>query len=291
MANAGVGLWFSTYTRKTNSLLDTIAFDSFTIETTEVVLTDLGDSVVSSIVNILNPRIDTINLVLGLDTVIHLGFRYERVYQRYTEAPYFYTSTNFSLQYGTPDTVVSDTFSQDDFAFWDYTDFGWHYKGWVVAPSVEEHGASVGNFTLPAWGYTVTGKDALPGYEGGLISTGTFDHIDQPDDDGAKYAIGPRVPPFPGDEFFVGLPNGAPDTLNLVPNASGNTGVVFISLEPDNFVTDTTNFPLIIFFDQLPETPFNPQTDSLDQNTMDGLINTNNPARGFPIIKVDIKRF
>ncbi len=290
-ADAGVGLWFSTYSRNRTEILDTTAFDSFVIGST---WTDhlVGDKTeITVVVDIIDPRIDTVELVFGLDTIIHQSFQYERVTQRFTEPPYLGTSTLFYIQVGEPYSLTYDQFTQDDFAFWDYSSFGWHYKGWIVSPTITTAGASEGEFTLPAWGYTVTGKNALPGYEGGLISTGTFDHIDQPDDDGAKYAIGPRVPPFPGDEFFVGLPNGAPDTLNLVPNASGNTGVVFISLEPDNFVTDTTNFPLIIFFDQLPETPFNPQTDSLDQNTMDGLINTNNPARGFPIIKVDIKRF
>ncbi|MFH2050246.1 MAG: hypothetical protein ABIJ12_12450 [bacterium] len=294
MENAGVGLWFSTYNIRTDTIIDTIAFDSISIDTTCGVSAINGnaDTIITVIMDILNPRIDTIKLVRGLDTIIHQSFQYDRKLETYTEAPYCTTHVQFwglEVTHGYP--LTYDEFTQDDFAFWDYTKFGWHYKGWVVSPSISDAGASVGSFTLPAWGYTVTGQDALPGYEGGIISTGTFDKIDEPDDDGARYAIGPRVPPYPGDEFFINLPNNAPDTLNLVPNPFGNQGVVFISLEPDNFVTDTTNFPLIIFFDPLPETPFDPHTESLDQNTMDGLINTNNPARGFPIIKVDIKRF
>jgi len=291
-ANAGVGLWFSTYIRINTVLLDTIIFDSVTIDTDCVnEINGRTDTTVTFIMDILNPRIDTHKIVFGIDTFLHIGFQYDRKIETFTHPPYCTTEVEFYVQTSPPDTVTYDQFTQDDFALWDYSDFGWHYKGWVVSPSISDAGASQGNFTLPAWGHTITGKDALPGYEGGLISTGTFNNIDQPDDDGGKYAIGPRVPPYPGDEFFVGLPNGVAGPLDLVPESDGNQGVVFISLEPDNFVTDTTNFPLIIFFDQLPETPFNPLTDSLDQNTMDGLINTNNPSRGFPIVSVDIRRY
>jgi hypothetical protein len=290
MANPGVGLWFSTYSRRNTQLVDTTEFVRFAVGSTWV--DNIGDKTeTTAVVGLLNPRIDTFDVVFGLDTFMHQSLQYELITEKFTSPPYLITNQSLFVEVGAPIDITYDQFTQDDFALWDYSDFGWHYKGWVVSPSITDAGASEGDFTLPAWGHTTTGKDALPGYEGGLISTGTFNNIDQPDDDGGKYAIGPRVPPYPGDEFFVGLPNGIAGPLDLVPEPTGNQGVVFISLEPDNFVTDTTNFPLIIFFDQLPETPFNPLTDSLDQNTMDGLINTNNPSRGFPIVSVDIRRY
>ena len=287
--NIGVGLWFSNYTRRTNVVWDTIAIDSITIDCTLVNdINGNSDTTITVIIDVLNPRIDTIGLVLGIDTISHQSFQYELKYETYTEPPYCTTDVDFYIQTSDTDTIYSDHFTQDDFALWDYSEINWHYKGWIVSPSIS--GASEGDFTLPAWGHTITGKNELPGYEGGLISTGTFDRIDEPDDDGGKYAIGPRIPPFPGDEFFLGLPNGASGPLNLVPNSEGNQGVVFISLEPDNFVTDSTNFPLIIFFEPLPEIPWDTLL-TLDQNTMTGLINSNNPTRGFPLVEVSIRRF
>ncbi|RKX26639.1 MAG: hypothetical protein DRP47_07875 [Candidatus Zixiibacteriota bacterium] len=287
--NTGAGLWLSSYQMVERALQDTIAFDSFTID--PIWIYDIGAKTETTVVvDIINPRIDTSNLILGLDTVEHIGFLFEDSTETFTKPAdsFLTTEVKFFLQYGPLDTVYYDLFTQDDFGLPDYSSFGWHYKTWIVAPVVKTEGASEGDFTLPAWGYTQIGLDRLPGYDGGMISTGTFTKIDEPDDDGARYAQSLRVPPFPGDEFFVDLPNGVSGPLNLLPNSYGNEGTVFIALEPDNFVTDTTNFPLIPFAWELLSSQ---EVISDSTATLFNLTHTNDPYWGFPKITVDIQRY
>ncbi len=283
----GSGLWFCSYQIINTQIVDTTVYDSFTIDSTW--LNDIGNNTeTTAVVNILNPRIETIELILGLDTFFHESFQYEIVAEKFTEAPFLTTEIHFFIEEAPGYSVTYDQFNQDDFALWDYSGLGWHYKGWIVAPSVTNGGASVGSFTMPSWGNTETGKDKLPGYQGGMLSTGTFNKIDEPDDDYAYYGLSSRIPPFPGDEFFVDLPNNATDTLDLL--AGANIGTIFISLEPDNFVTDTTNFPLLPFIGYFPDGNLNLGNVD-DEITMDNLTQTNDPYNGFPIIFVEIKRY
>jgi len=100
-----------------------------------------------------------------------------------------------------------------------------------------------------------------------------------------KYA---RVPDFPGDEFF-NVPNQSGGTGQLDLLQDGGEGTVFISLEPDNFVMDSTNFPLIPFLRKFPATM--PSLDDIQQETMDNLTETNDPYWGFPKVSVEVRRF
>jgi hypothetical protein len=62
------------------------------------------------------------------------------------------------------------------------------------------------------------------------------------------------IPPFPGEDF---LKSGLAGELGVVPvsaaqpfslaETGSDTAIVFISIEPDNYMDSTKNFPLILF--------------------------------------------
>jgi hypothetical protein len=176
-----------------------------------------------------------------------------------------------------------DQFTQDSFAMPDYTAYGWKYKGWVVSPYVSQ--TNVGAITRPAWTANNINDSLMPGINGGLLTTGTFAKINGPDD-GNPYAQSSRLPQFPGEDFIL-FPSG---WNGLVPNATGNSGTVFISLEPSNFVTDTTNFPLIAFTGKVPANRFQITGNQVIIN-MWNRTQVTDPRIGFPRIRVDIKTF
>ncbi|MCH7691159.1 MAG: acyltransferase [candidate division Zixibacteria bacterium] len=76
----------------------------------------------------------------------------------------------------------------------------------------------------------------------------------------------------------------------LVPLSNGNSGTVFISLEPTNFVTDTTNFPLIPFMSDVPSSKSVIDSSVVIINMLNRT-QTNDAFIGFPRIRVDIKTF
>lgn len=222
--------------------------------------------------------------VRGLDTFTRTVVRFDVETKIDSVPPYYTYSAN--IDYTVKDSsIVIDTFTQDDYGLPILTNFGWHYKGWVVSPYIDT--TAVGKITLPGW--SIIG-DEFNNSGGGLLTTGTFSDIAKPDD-ANPYVVSSRVPPYPGEDFLQNLP--APlDSVNLVPNSSGgNPGHVFITLEPNNFVTDTTNFPLIAFLGNLPDNR-SEVVDSLTQEfTLKGWMFSNDPYRGFPKIEVMIKRF
>lgn len=297
----GFGVWFSVYLEGIDSVRDTLSLDSFTLITkqdSDLVKPDTFTTYLDSIKN--DTAYDTAR-VFGLDTMWNTIVRFDSVLVEDTTWPYtvmdmsdtgtvFYYTVGDSL-----DTFHYDKFLQFDYGLPDYSAYGWKYKGWIVSPEVPVN--AVGQITKPAYSINFNSRDSLiPGIAGGLLTTGTFTDIAAPDD-GNPYSKGDqahqRVPPFPGEDFLRMLPFDMSNWRGLVPEEDGNSGTVFITLEPVNFVTDTTNFPLFVLIAPIPTA----QADLMDfeydleQFTMDNLTPTNRLTESFPKIVVDIRRF
>ena len=295
----GYGIWFSSYQRLFDSIRDTLSLDSFWVDTTYEIFP--RDTIIRNLINIFrdSTKCDTCPFIskdttriFGVDSFSHAVIRFYQDVQNDTAAAgdsILITIPNFIYTIGSLFAFNFDNFTQDSFALPDYTIYGWNYKGWVVSPTVAP--SAVGGVTLPAWRPNSDNDSLMPGINGGLLTTGTFSEINKPDNNN-PYVAGPRLPQFPGEDFIVNLPGGM-DTTNwggLVEFNSGNSGTVFISLEPTNFVTDTTNFPLIAFMGNVPESR-SIITSTIVIINMDNRTQTNDPSIGFPRIRVDIKAF
>jgi hypothetical protein len=295
----GFGVWFSVYLEGIDSVRDTLSLDSFVLITKQdtTLKPDTFTTYLTDIVN--DTAYDTIR-IFGLDTMLNMIVRFDSVLKTDTTWPYtvmdmsdtgtvFYYTVGDSL-----DIFHYDKFLQFDYGLPNYSAYGWKYKGWVVSPEVPTW--AVGKITLPAYSVNTNPSDSLiPGVEGGLLTTGTFTEIAESDSYN-PYSVGPRVPPFPGEDFLVNLPGGltVPPWEGLVPKATGNSGTIFITLEPVNFVTDTTNFPLFVLIAPIPTA----QEDLIDlenvieQFDMKNLTNVNSSTSyGFPNITVGIRRY
>ncbi len=286
----GYGLWFASYQQLFDSIRDTLSLDSFWVDTTYEIFP--RDTVIPNLIGISNITSGDTTRIFGVDSFNHAIIRFVQAVQIDTAAAgdsILVTIPNFIYTIGSLFAFNFDEFTQDSFALPEYSDYGWKYKGWVVSPTVSP--SAVGSATLPAWRPNSPNDSLMPGISGGLLTTGTFSKINKPDDNN-PYVAGPRLPQFPGEDFIANLPGGM-NTGNwggLVPLSSGNSGTVFISLEPTNFVTDTTNFPLIAFMADVP-----PVRDSITATVviinMQNRTQTNDPFIGFPRIRVDIKAF
>jgi hypothetical protein len=218
------------------------------------------------------------SLPLGLDSMWfrHIGAQQFVAYDIDSTWPRYYKRVSTTDIDSVVRSVTLDLFGQDDFGLPDYSAYGWKYQGWVVTaelPAEVENG--IGKFTPPAWDYKV-GVNLFPGDQGGLLTTGTFTHITQADDanpftDVIEWVVDSGAfldtvlmrPNLPGEDFFDtaaihaafgALPAAWDNGINLLPAPNGNTyGTVFITLEPDNRISDTTNSPLIIFSREFPQ--------------------------------------
>jgi hypothetical protein len=222
--------------------------------------------------------------------------------------------------------VIYDIFTQDDFGLPNYLDWGWKYQGWIVTPYFNDSlSLTAGEFTPPAWSYKSDLVNWFPGDTGRLFTTGTFSRIDTIDDadpftfelvEGDLWLYDTQFetimasvettidsqlvtkykrPYYPGEDFlntdslqvYYGI-----SSVNFMPSAySGRIeGTVFISMEPINRLTDTTNFPLIVFSGRLPAsmTLLNELGRVVDMlgrhSTVPG------QTEGFPEIKVKFNR-
>ncbi|HWR83717.1 MAG TPA: anti-sigma factor [Candidatus Deferrimicrobium sp.] len=320
-SNDGFGIWFTSYVEGRDSVRDTLRLDSFRLVTKEI--SPNNDTTTVYLDSIFNIRtVDTVR-VFGLDTFRSVVVRFDSVLDTDVTRPYtvlrpplstdvdtaswFYFVTDPPV-FDTIDTIIAehdttvyqfvsaDSFHYDKFLSYDaglldYSDLGWEYKGWVVSPAVPP--SALGEFTLPAYRIAGSTSDSLmPGIDGGLLTTGTFTSLASPDN-ANPYTLGPRVPPIPGEDFLVNLPPEITSWQGFLPQANNNSGTVFITLEPKNFPTDTTNFPLIVFARAIPRSR---SELALPANAIQGfpmwnLTHTNDYTRGFPLIVVDIKRF
>ncbi len=278
-AGDGEGLWFASYQRLNDSIQDTTSLDSFWVDSTKELF--FRDTVIFNLINIANITDTIITRFFGVDSYTVQVVRYDRDIQPDTVDAGdsgLVTIPGFDYTVGLMNRFNYDEFTQDSFALPDYSAYGWKYKGWVVSPYVSP--TIVGSITPPVWN-TVSFVDSLiPGINGGLLTTGTFSKINKPDDTN-PYALGPRLPQFPGEDFLLlGLNPGG-----LVPNFSGNSGTVFITLEPSNFVTDSTNFPLIAFMANIPDERAQITGNEVIIN-MRNWTQTIDPRIGFPRIRV-----
>jgi len=299
----GFGVWFSVYQEVVDSVRDTLSLDSFTLVTKEVDSLPKGteDTFTTYLVSIDSVRVYDTARVFGLDTMWDTIVRFVSVLDTDFTSPYtvmdmsdtgtvFYYTVGDSL-----DIFHYDNFLQFDYGLPDYSAYGWKYKGWIVSPEVPVN--AVGQITKPAYSINFNSSDSLiPGVAGGLLTTGTFTDIAAPDE-GNPFTIGDqgqqRVPPFPGEDFLRDLPFDMSNWRGLVPEVYGNSGTVFITLEPVNFTDTTTNFPLFVLIAPIPTAQVNLIDFEyvLEQFTMKTLTNTNDASRGFPKIVVDIRRF
>jgi len=317
----GSGVWFSSYRSTTDTLPDTLNM------TPTFVLTEIipeisivtGETLnIDSLTapypwDITNITADTSKLVfsqdtiiLGIDSFLHTAVTFGINSLADTSYPYEFRKFNFS--YATIfKTVDLDIFTQDKFALPDLTSFGWEYKGWVVSPQIS---AAAGTLTPPGWRFKLLNKNWIPGDTGGILTTGTFALIDQPDD-GNPFSL-PLIesingidttfkhPNYPGEDFLNGAALSAATggavtaPVNLVPNNTGNIGTIFITIEPVNNIDTTSNFPLLAFIGAVPSSR---STISAGFNTTIQ-VNMNNVTQtvfndviGFPEIIVSLSRF
>ncbi len=299
----GAAIWFSAYFERVARLQDTTALASWSIDTVwkDSFTENDGDSV-RSIVDISNIRDTVIQRIFGFDTVEQRIILYD--VETYEECDsgqctpgnpcLLTTRVNLTFSTGADTNMVYDAFLQLAYPLPDYSSYGWCYKGWVVSSIINDFGASLGEVTPPAWINYNTGFDSLlRAIDGGLLTTGKFTDIYQPDSanpyvDGANPA---RVPPFPGEDFLKNLPGGVDQAVNLVPGGGVTKGTVFITLEPTNYVTDTTNFPLFVMTRDLPDTR-RQVDDTVQVFIMNNRTNYNRDVYiGFPRVNVQIQRF
>ncbi len=302
--NDGYGIWFSVYTQEQDSVRDTLSLDSVVLAYKELTKEDCEceDTTTTFVENIVNIVVKETTRVFGLDLYTDTIVRFESIMGVDDSVPWKEMDEQATIFFYTISPVVDtfdyDHFFQFDFGLPDYTDYGWRYKGWVVSPEVPVD--AVGKITLPAYEVNTNAYDSLiPGVEGGILSTGTFSQVAL-SDDGNPFSVGDpgqqRVPSFPGEDFLKDLPGGLslPSWGGLMPYETGNSGTVFITLEPVNFVTDTTNFPLLVYVKPIPEDRADLEDYTVDYNKfmMKPQYQTNDPnSRGFPKITVDIRRF
>lgn len=279
----GSGIWFASFSQITEPFNDTV-LDNGNLDWS-ITLGDYVDcsnfieaNIIYGLENI--TQIDT-TVILGLDTMAHTAVRFD-VIESTKVCDYYPTQLviNFNV---IPGEVTYEYFTQDNFAMPDVSAYGWKYKGWVVSPVVPT--SAVGEMTLPGW--EIMGEE-LDETDGGLLTTGKFVDITSQDLEN-DYAASDRIPDVPGEDFLANLPGGL-SSIDLVPLAFGNQGRVFITLEPDNYV-DTTNFPLIAFIGEIPNQRAMVTDDLTQSYTLRGWMQTNDPYRGFPKIRVNISRY
>ncbi|UCE23956.1 MAG: hypothetical protein JSU74_11750 [Candidatus Zixiibacteriota bacterium] len=290
----GYSVWFSTYTEVLRSLNDTLSIDSSYITADTLDGYAPGDTtmIVVSAVDTNSIYLKDTALVRGLDTIVHTVIRFDVLLDTLVDTPYYTTTLGviFGVDSG---WITYDQFTQggeenDEFALPVLSEYGWKYKGWVACPAIDPD-AVTSRITLPAW---VILGDPVEETEGGILTTGCFADVRLPDECN-PYVASTRVPPYPGEDFLENLPGGI-DPPCFVPNlAGGNPGRIFVSLQPDNFVSDTTNFPLIPFIGPLPDT----RNEVTDPNAVQSFVlrgwmqDTSDPYRGFPWILVEMERF
>jgi hypothetical protein len=105
-------------------------------------------------------------------------------------------------------------------------------------------------------------------------------------------------PNFPGEDFLDGNALSAAThgvitgPFNLLPNLDNSqSGSVFVSIEPINMVSDTTNFPLIAYCRRFPASWSVVPVGGAATWTLQNWTGTAAGARGFPMVTAEIKRF
>ena len=314
----GYGLWFSSYELVRREITDTLSAQvSYVWDTIYPVIGEDGDTLnfatlYASYAENVWFEFDTVlvdfgrdTLALEVDTVIHYAAKQRIDYEVDSTIPRVYKNYDTGIHLNTRMQVVFlDVFTQDLFSMPDLSRYGWKYKGWVVHD--EFLSWAPGRFSPPAWDFT-SGELLIPGYQGGLITTGTFtDETDSDDsnpftleipwavDSGTFIDTVLKRPRFPGEDFLDSdslMEAFGRTSVNLLPSPNNTlTGSVFVSIEPDNMVKDTTNFPLIAFCRRCPASwPVTPVGGAATLTLMNWTGYATG-AKGFPKIEARIKR-
>ncbi|PWB76478.1 hypothetical protein C3F09_00495 [candidate division GN15 bacterium] len=314
-AHDGCGLWFASYGRQNKGITDTfgVLFDTVTDFDTFI---DPGTT--ARIPNeLLYYSVETTMVALPDSTFLlrdpnaaalltHIGVRFALGYFDTTipdtpeGTPYNYrgikinASVPVSLQ--SSRTLGYDFFVTQDEIFPDVRKYGWKYQGWVMTPYLNSAPMTTRwRFTPPAYPYKLGGTNLFPGDTGVLLTTGKFSSILSPDESNPYCLPNPKAP-FPGEDFLNSTALQAAfgiDSVQLMPNATGNIGTVFITLEPDNYILDTTNFPLFVSVSELPSnrttlTPVGNNQLAFRMRPWTGAVRGD--TYGFPVIYVSISR-
>jgi hypothetical protein len=323
--NDGYGLWFCNHERIRLVITDTFSVDvSYKWDTIQAVTNAKpGDTVWDTLnfASLYGEYADTVwyeydttllnfgrdTLALGINGYVHYGAtqqairvvdstipRIRKDYNADTTA----TDTTGLYAHVNVDTIFLDIFSQDLYAMPDLSPYGWKYKGWVVSTNIPT--GAIGKFTPPAYDFT-TGEVLIPGYTGGLLTTGTFtDETDYDNSDpytlyvpwevdsGTFIDTVAKRPRFPGEDFLDTAAmraalHGYPSLGWLGAPVAWSPGTIFISVEPDNMITDTTNFPLIPFYRGL--------NGIYDVYTLMNMSGVADGSKGFPKAEARIKRY
>ena len=319
--NDGFGLWFTIYQAVTDTIVDTNGAEITWVWDTIYPNIDPESGDTLNFATLYEAQPDTIwmdydtvmvdfgkdRLPLSIDSLhfFHNGAQLQIIYEVDSTIPRVYKK--YSVEVDTAVTAIPiDEFYQDGFGLPNLQEYGWSYKGWVVSELINP--AAVGEFTPPAWDFT---SDMLiPGYTGGLITTGNFYDIEASDlwnpftyeiewevDSGSFIDTVLKRPSYPGEDFLdsdsvIAHTNGVYSQVDLLPTGNNMSylGTVFVSIEPANMVHDSTNFPLIAFGFQLPSSESN---TFLLTNGYWPLLNWTGAAsgnNGFPKMKAVIKR-
>lgn len=277
--NNGHGIWFSSYRRVTQEFNDTTAITSWTIDSGDYVTEPTPrDNVIG--IDSSSILVKDTTVTRGLDEFTRQVIRYDPIISHDT-VNYYPTTLRMEFEV-TEGEITFDDFTQDDFNLPDLTSYGWSYRGWVVSRHIDT--TAVGTFTYPAW--PIMGSE-LDNTDGGLLTTGSFRVSTELDNDNSYIDTGfrnpPRIPEYPGEDFLTNLPAPLTD-VNLVDN-SGNNGKVFVTLEPDNYTDQSTNFPLLLFIGDLP-TNVDTINAEINHFTLRGWMQSSDPYRGFPKIRI-----
>ncbi|MEA3296304.1 MAG: hypothetical protein U9R56_00385, partial [candidate division Zixibacteria bacterium] len=272
---------------------DTLALTSWDID---IVYKDSfkedQDSCQTFITKIFDIDTMTIQKVFGFDTLDQVVVTFDmetRTECDSGQGKLFTTQVSVSYETGELIELNYDEFIQVAVALPDYTSYGWQYKGWVVSSIIEDLEVSLGDITPPAWIAYNTQDSLIRGVDGGLLTSGTFSDLEYADDVNPYVDDPYRVPDVPGEDFLRNLPGGRDVAVNLVPG-DGIKGTVFITLEPINRYSDTTNFPLFAMTRDLPELRSSVEATQ-QQFTMWNRTNNNRDVLvGFPRIHVEIER-
>jgi len=317
--NVGRAVWFSNYTTANDSTPDTTALD-VTIDSSTVralleidssggnydsifVTPDLTDTLTAAEVFVLdqweitNITLDSVLKMYGEDT-LNLSADPANAYFSFItfdidsaiDSTEPYVRRTFDFDWTTNDeTVPLNIFNQDDFNLPNYEPFGWKYKGWVLSPILDPSVTGT-SFSPLAWEVETPSFNFIPRASvSGMITTGTFSDITQPDDANPYVLAGGQTPPYPGEDFLDATALAADygiSSVQLVPGLPDTT-TVFISLEPVNFPLDSTNFPLVPFIGIAP-TSLNQVTGSISMRNWTQSVNGN--IQGFPKITISIER-
>ncbi|MCD6250452.1 MAG: hypothetical protein J7J98_09000 [candidate division Zixibacteria bacterium] len=331
----GFGLWFSAYNFIQKQIDDTLGVDISYVDSTIYPIYDADSNILNlatlyaEYADSVWAEFDTILLDFGRDTLalgvtqteaplstghLHYGAKRHIIYRAdSTQIPR--TIKSYTIEWDTvPRYVNLDIFTQALYELPDLSMYGWEYKGWVVSDEI--YPTAIGEFTPPAWDF-ISGELIIPGYQGGLISTGTFTDVTKADNSnpftreiwwevdsvvvdtvaGDTTIFRDSVlkrPNLPGEDFLDGAALSAAtggvisSSLDLFPVGDmSDKASVFVTIEPTNRFSDSTNFPLIAFSFRFPS------SHNFGYPYYWPLINwtgTASGANGFPKITARIQR-